>query len=188
MKTMILLFMALSTVWAQKDDELVTVPKKYVSRDAFTETGQNAKTEAQSNAEKLFQYVGLGREVGVAVHEGLSAVAGDINTFAGTPVGKFTLFMIAFKIVGDRAIHLIIGIPMYFVVMGIWFYLYQRLFGGKMVVVKEDYDEATKKRTKTYARDKGYPWAGDDSKNGAGIFMGGFALLFTGIMVLGIIL
>jgi len=186
MKTILLALAFSALVFGQSDgDKLVTVPKKYVSSEGLT-----AKQVEENGhlISKASEYVGLGKEIGIAVHEGLSAVAGDVNNFAGTPVGKFTLFMIAFKIIGDRVIHIALGIPLYFIVMGLWFVVYRKVFGGYRYMAKEVYDETTKVRTKTWAIHPGITFNDNSFRGAAGIFMTGFAILWTLILVLGIIL
>lgn len=186
MKRLILLVMIVaSAAFCQKDEELVTVPKKYVSAEGLTaqRVEENGKMVSRAS-----EYVGLGKEIGVAVHEGLSAVADDVNHFAGTPVGKFTLFMIAFKIIGDRVIHIVLGIPLYFIVMFMWFRATGYFFGlGKRVVVIRETTDGGKK-IKEYGPAPTYKFQSGDGRATAGIFLGGFALLWTALMAFAIIL
>lgn len=105
-------------------DELVTVPKKYVNAEHLNQ----AQTQTQ-----VSHYIGIGKEIGEAVKNGLESVVDVSNKFASTPVGHFTMAMIAWKILGRDLLHVVIGIPLYLMLLTIWFYFVRRLFLGRWV-------------------------------------------------------
>lgn len=105
-------------------DELVTVPKKYVNAEHLNQ----AQTQTQ-----VSHYIGIGKEIGEAVKNGLESVVDVSNKFANTPVGHFTMAMIAWKILGRDLLHVVIGIPLYLMLLTIWFYFVRRLFLGRWV-------------------------------------------------------
>lgn len=94
--------------------ELVSIPK-----ESLTEQQKKLlekEIAVQSNAildEKLETYskfAGVGKEVGVAVREGLTAVVDVSEKFGKTDVGKYTMILIAWKVVGSEAVKIVIGI------------------------------------------------------------------------------
>lgn len=105
-------------------DELVTVPKKYVNAEHLNQA---------QNQNRVSQYIGIGKEVGEAVKNGLESVVDVSNKFASTPVGQFTMVMIAWKILGKELLHLVVGIPVYIVLLSLWVHFARRLFFGRWV-------------------------------------------------------
>lgn len=129
--------------------EDVVVDSKYLSADA-KEHAHGLTQESKDAAAKASEWVGVGHEIGIATHEALSAVADDINKFSGTPVGHFIMWMVAFKVLGASVLHMGVGIPVYLFGCGVWIWLYRMWFKPRKVLVSEEYDETTKKRTKNY--------------------------------------
>lgn len=66
--------------------------------------------ETKNRIENVGKWVGLGKEVGTAVQEGLGALTDEADKFSKTGVGKFTMFIIAFKILGYPIIQLVVGL------------------------------------------------------------------------------
>lgn len=125
--TMILVLATITNATAQQaatTDELVTVPKKYVS----TEGLQAAQVT------KASEYIGIGKEIGSAIRESLEGVTDVANKFAGTPVGQFTLIMVAWKIIGKD----LIGIPLFLMGIALWVWLFKRMFLGYWIKVYVD--------------------------------------------------
>jgi hypothetical protein len=78
---------------------------------------QIAKVQAQQVTNQVVEQVstyskiaGIGKEVGIAVKEGLLAVVDVADKFGGTNVGKFTMTMIAWKIIGKDIFRIVIGL------------------------------------------------------------------------------
>lgn len=127
MKLLILSLVAGLGLFAQAQsspEELVTVPRKYVNSAHLN--------QAQARAQ-VSEYIGIGKEIGEAVKSGLESVVEVSNKFANTPVGQFTMFMIAWKILGRDLLHVVLGIPLYLMALSIWFYFVRRLFLGRWV-------------------------------------------------------
>lgn len=88
---------------AQENDSLITVRKSLLPSNILQQV------ETQQKIESYGKWVGLGKEVGSAVREGLGALTDETDRFSKTGVGKFTMFIIAFKVLGYPIIQLLFG-------------------------------------------------------------------------------
>jgi len=139
---------------AQEDktkEEMVLVPKKYVSTEGLTHT-QTSKSE----------WIGIGREIGIATREGLDAVIGSAEKFGTTKVGTFIMCMVAWKIIGKDLLGIVLGVPIYIMGLVIWWWAVKRLFLGYKVLDREE------GKAKTYKIER-YKFNGNDARFGAGI-------------------
>ena len=106
--------LAVITVNAQTattTDNRVVVDKSILTPD------QIAKVQALQATNQVIEEVttyskiaGIGKEIGIAVKDGLTAVVDVADKFGGTNVGKFTMTMIAWKIIGKDIFRIIIGL------------------------------------------------------------------------------
>ena len=94
--------------WAQSNDR-ITVKKSDLPPDLLK------KIEVESKIQTYGAWVGIGKEVGTAVNEGLSALTKNADDFAKTGVGKFTMVMIAWKVMGWHLVH-VLGGTVFFIV------------------------------------------------------------------------
>jgi len=67
------------------------------------------KKEVTQNIESLGEWAGLGNEVGQAVNGALVALTKTAGDFSKTELGKFTMFMVAWKVMGGDMVRLIVG-------------------------------------------------------------------------------
>lgn len=114
----------LSTIiaFSQQQEEMVSIPKSQLTQQ------QKADLAVQDVEDKINivgKYAGLGKEIGEAVNGGLSALTHNVDTFANSKAGKFTMFMIAYKIMGTDIIQFAIGVPYLIIViiMSIVYYI-----------------------------------------------------------------
>jgi hypothetical protein len=136
-------------------DKLVTVPARYVSADGM---------KNQSTAE-VSKWVGVGREIGVATKEGLSAVVDEANRFGTTKVGTFVMVLVAWKIIGSDLVALVFGLPIYIAGVCVWMWSYRRFFMTGRVLVK--YDKAAK--IKEYGTRPAYEFQNDEGRAGCAV-------------------
>jgi hypothetical protein len=158
MKKMIivlLLGIVLSGIAMADDPDTVTVPKTMLTKEQLSDI--TAK-ELQDKVDKYGKWVGVGHELGVAVNESLSAVTTQASNFAQTPVGKWTMFLVIWKVIGKDiqawiyvTLSCIIGLPFW-----IWSY---RKYLPHQVLVSEEYIGDAKKPRKTY---RIYPYGKDE--------------------------
>jgi hypothetical protein len=107
-----------------------------------------AKIKAKQTEEELKakistygQWVGIGKEVGVAVDEGLTAVTKHATAIADTRLGKVTMFIIAYKVIGRDIVGFIVGSILWIVGSIIIIISYFRNASGKKlknVIYQED--------------------------------------------------
>lgn len=100
----LLIFTLLTSSWLLCQDP---APKKMVSipEDQLTEQQKTdlKLQQADQTLEKAHGWVGIGKELGQAFDQALSSLTTRSNEFAQTPVGKFTMFIVAWKVMGDQA-------------------------------------------------------------------------------------
>lgn len=143
---------------ADDADKLITVRAKYVSPEGM---------QHQESA-SVSQWVGVGREIGVATKEGLSAVVDEANRFGATKVGNFVLVMVAWKIIGKQLLAVILGVPILVAGAGVWVWSLRRFFVGSRFVSKTD------GKTKEWQIRPPYHFAGDDARIACGLAHAGF--------------
>jgi hypothetical protein len=103
----------LSSVTFSQIDDRIVVNKKDLPPGLLDELEEkknlkNSKTELESYAE----YIGVGKEIGIAISEGLKAVVDEAEHFSETNVGLYTMALIAWAIVGKDIIQILIGVPL----------------------------------------------------------------------------
>jgi hypothetical protein len=105
MKWLPIVFLFCSFLYAQ-DTSMILVKKSALP------TAVLQQVQATQQIESLGRYVGLGKEIGGAIREGLESLTDVADHFSKTKVGKFTMFLIAFKVLGYPCIQLAIGLPL----------------------------------------------------------------------------
>lgn len=90
---------------------------------------QKKVAEVKQTLQTGVEFAGMGKEIGIAINEGLGAVTDQAAKFADTTPGKFTMALIAWKVAAKDSISLVntvlgvvIGIP--FLIFVECFYLY----------------------------------------------------------------
>lgn len=145
MKTRILAIFLLSllafTPALAQQDETVVVKKSDLTAD------QLKKLETQNITNQLGTYkewAEIGKGVGYAVKESLSAVKDTAVDFSKTDVGKYTMFLVAWKImakdvisVGDMFVGYLVGIPLLTVGLCVLVWSYRRQCVVRRVVTEE---------------------------------------------------
>ncbi|TSC67012.1 MAG: hypothetical protein CEO19_395 [Parcubacteria group bacterium Gr01-1014_73] len=84
------------------------------------------------------KWVGVGKEVGTAVNDSLSAITTQADNFAKTGVGKFTLFLVAWKVLGKDFVGVIIGVPLLVVWTMLFTVFWRRLYCVRKVLERID--------------------------------------------------
>ena len=140
MVTMFTLVMYSSTMYAQSQ----TAQKITVNTSDLT-PDQLAKIQAQQELEimtkKMEQYgnwVGIGGEIGQAVKDGLFAVKDVAVEFGGTDVGKFTMYLIAWKVMGKDIVRIFLGLLFIIVATSIVWKSYKLNLTTRKVKLKDN--------------------------------------------------
>jgi hypothetical protein len=100
------------------------------TQKVIVEIQQKAQEAAKTPVvDQANEWVDFGKHVGQAMREGLSALTDEANKFSGTPAGRFTMAVIAWKVAGhdaieltNRLVHVVVGIPLLiaWVTIGLW--------------------------------------------------------------------
>ena len=86
----------------------IEIPDSLLTRDqrAYIEVNKNVE-DAKSTKEVATSYIGIGKEIGVAVKESMSAITDETNKLAGTQVGHLLIFVILYKLLSSLVLSLI---------------------------------------------------------------------------------
>ncbi len=123
-----------------KSEKYIQIPISSLTEAQKAELDKN-----KSTVEQLGEWVGLGKEIGTAVNEGLGALTDHANKFAGTPVGKFTMIIIAYKVMGRDLVHYVAGVGMFFIFTTFFIFYFVKNCMDKRILTSE-----TKEGVKTY--------------------------------------
>jgi hypothetical protein len=110
--------------FSQIDDRIVInksdLPPDLLKQIENQKNQENNKTELENYAD----YIGVGKEIGIAISEGLKAVVDEAEHFSETNVGLYTMALIAWAIVGKDIIQILIGVPLLllglFIILRYW--------------------------------------------------------------------
>lgn len=94
------------------------------------------------------QVIGVSREIGTAMNEALSSITKRTEQVANTGVGRFTLYMIAYKIMGKTVLKLLIGLPVLLIFMFLFIRWWKKI--GIPTFDKKLLNENTYKYTLVY--------------------------------------
>ena len=126
---------------ALAQEEMVSIPKSKL-------TEQQKAEMKMSNAQS---WVGMGKEIGDAVNSSLQAITTQSNNFAQTPVGKLTVCLVIWKVVGDQAVHILGGLLILILCVPIWIWSYRRICMTRRVKTGKDTWEVVKYEVKAYS-------------------------------------
>lgn len=84
-------------------------------------------TKPSLNVDSMNEYAELGKKYGIALSEVAKQIGTTVNELAQTPVGKFMLIMVAYKVMGDTVIGVLGGIIWFTTMLPIWLYLLHKL-------------------------------------------------------------
>ena len=73
------------------------------------------------------EYAQFGAEIGDAIAATAERLGVAVNDFANTPVGKITILLIVYKLIGETVIGIVVGSVFLIISFSIWFYLFRRM-------------------------------------------------------------
>lgn len=94
--------------------------------------------EEKQKIENYGKYVGLGKEIGEAVKGSLSALTNEADHFAQTGVGKFTMALVAYKVIGTDLIQFVIGVPLFLIGLVIFLWSYWHTCLVRKILISND--------------------------------------------------
>lgn len=86
-----------------------------------------AKPVTTIDVDSMGEYAELGKKYGIALSEVAKSVGTTVNELAKTPVGKFMLVMVAYRVMGDDLIGVAGGVIWFTTMIPIWIYMFHRL-------------------------------------------------------------
>lgn len=114
---------------------MVSIPENQLT------DGQRANLqdqEAKSTIENVHGWVGLGKEVGEAVNTSLMAITTQADNFSKTGVGKLTVILVVWKVIGDQAIHIVGATVELLVFLPIFLWSYRKSCMTRAIVTSRD--------------------------------------------------
>lgn len=129
--TIMAIFMICQTTKAQTTypTEKVVIEKSKLPTELLKEIESDAKiAELEKKIETYGKWVGVGGEIGTAVKEGLTAVVDVADKFGSTDVGKFTLVMVAWKVMGKDMVRIFLGLIFIIILTVFMFRMYKKTF------------------------------------------------------------
>ena len=104
-------------------DDRIVVNASDLTPDQLAKLKAEAELELMEKKLKTYgDWVGVGGEIGEAIDQGLRAVVEVAGEFGETDVGKFTLVMIAWKVMGRDVVKILLGLV--FIAMFTWLLIY----------------------------------------------------------------
>ena len=122
---------------AQLQDQKITVKTSDLTVDQLAKIKlEEANAELQKKVDTYGKWVGVGGEIGTAVKDGLNAVVDVADKFGKTDVGRFTMIMIAWKVVGKDVVRIILGILFFITLTIIIVRVYRRVVMPRRVLIE----------------------------------------------------
>lgn len=109
-----------------------------------------AVSQTQENIEIAGKWVGFGKEVGTAVNESLKAVTQTAVDFSNTKLGKITILLVIYKVIGEDIIQALFGVLWLILVFTVAGFIHFNYGKNKRVLKSEKYDPEAKKVLKEY--------------------------------------
>ena len=104
-------------------------PATYLTADQLAKYQADIKiAELEKKLDTYGKWVGVGGEIGTAVREGLDAVVDVADKFGKTDVGKFTIVMIAWKVMGKDVLRIIFGAVLFIAITVLTVKIYKNMY------------------------------------------------------------
>ncbi len=78
-------------------------------------------------AEQAKELASISHEIAKAIGSTAKELGVEVNNFAVTPVGKMTMYIIVWKMLGSELLHYIVGIGTFVVMLPIWWAVFKRM-------------------------------------------------------------
>ena len=112
-------------------------PKAYLTPEQLVKYEADLKiAELEKKVTTYGNWVGVGGEVGIAVKEGLTAVVDVADKFGKTDVGKFTLLMVAWKVMGVDLVRIVLGFIFLILITWLFVMVYKNTYIPKRILIE----------------------------------------------------
>ena len=105
---------------------------------------QIKSVQTNSDIETAGKWIGLGKEVGTAVNESLQAVTKTAIDFSETRLGKITMILVIYKIIGSDIIQFSVGILFLIVGLSIALFIHVKYAKPTKNLKSKKYNSETK--------------------------------------------
>lgn len=106
------------------DSQIIDLKKKCVEMNVPSVA---ANVVEAVSTENLSQYAELGQKYGIALSEVAKSIGVTVNDLAQTPVGKFMLVMVAYKVMGTDLLGVVGSVIWFTLMLPLWVYMFHRL-------------------------------------------------------------
>jgi len=87
--------------------------------------------------EAAHSWVGVGKEIGTAINDGLMATVDAADKFSQTDIGFYTMVIIAWKFLGEDAIEILVNLIVAFIFFPALFWSYWRNCVTRRIVISK---------------------------------------------------
>lgn len=179
--TLLLVIMPIQAQISQVGDPTTYMTPKQLAKYQ----GDMDIAELEKKLQTYGNWVGVGGEVGNAIEEGLTAVVDVADKFTGTDVGKFTMILVAWKVVGKDLVRIVLGSVFLILVTFLFFRVYRNTYMPKRNLIERIPKGLWKRDIKKYEIITPNTWEGYNFVKilmlflYAGAFGIGYAIMFA---------
>lgn len=149
--SLIVVFLAGYCTSASAQTSKVGDPTTYMTSDQLAKYYSDIKVaDLEKKLETYGNWVGVGGEIGNAIEEGLTAVVDVADKFTGTDVGKFTMILVAWKVIGKDLVRIIIGFVFLILITFLFFRVYRNTYVPKSKLIERTPQGFWKRDIKKY--------------------------------------
>lgn len=135
--SILIMFLAINVQGQTQSNPKVGNPEAYLTAEQLAKYQSDIKVaELEQKLLTYGNWVGVGGEVGSAVKEGLMAVVDVAGEFGDTDVGKFTLVMVAWKVMGKDVVRIILGLLFLIIITLIFIKIYNNLYQNERKIIE----------------------------------------------------
>jgi hypothetical protein len=138
----IIIFVLFACSFVLAEEKMVSVPESQLTEQQKTALKIGQTTTVLETAHG---WVGMGKELGQAFDSALSSLTQRSNEFAQTKVGKFAMFLVAWKVLGEQAVaalnaivHIASALLELIIFIPIFLWSYRRTCMTRRVVVSRE--------------------------------------------------
>jgi hypothetical protein len=108
--------------------------KVLVSKSMLTQEQLKSMQNQDMSPENVSKWAGVGKEVGTAVNGALSAVTDQASKFGETKIGKITIFLVVWKVIGKDMIRIVLSSILFVVILSIIVWSMRKYIAHKYLV------------------------------------------------------
>lgn len=154
MKKILMIFAAIlmsASVFAQSLG--ITLTPEQIDRLDPTTKAQIVALQTEQKSDQIIatgsKWVGLGKEIGSAMNESLTAITTTAANFADTKLGRFTMILVAYKVIGTELLQIAFGILWLIILIWVSIYLYKNNC-DRAILTSRIWNKEARKFDKTY--------------------------------------